>query len=136
MHILILGCGPLTELLLNSMSTDNHEFTIIGTDINCLNEVADEPRVTTILNLEPLMQDYLRLGGINRADAFLALSDDDHQNILTGQIAKHIFNVDRVICKLQRPTLQQLYSELGLEVVSPTLGILQDLNQFLQRQIP
>ena len=136
MHILILGCGPLTELLLNSMSTDNHEFTIIGTDINCLNEVADEPRVTTILNLEPSMQDYLQLGGINRADAFLALSDDDHQNILTGQIAKHIFNVDRVICKLQRPTLQQLYSELGLEVVSPTMGLLQDLNQSLQRQIP
>ena len=118
------------------MSMDNHEFTIIGTDINCLNDVADEPRVTTVLTLEPSMQDYLRLGDINRADVFLALSDDDHQNILNGQIAKHIFNVDRVICKLQRPTLQQLYSELGLEVVSPTLGILQDLNQFLQRQIP
>ena len=136
MHILILGCGPLTKLLLNSMSTDNHEFTIIGTNINCLNEVADEPRVTTVLNLEPSMQDYLRLGDINRADVFLALSDDDHQNILTGQIAKHIYNVDRVICKLQRPTLQQLYSELGLEVVSPTMGLLQDLNQSLQRQIP
>ena len=136
MHILILGCGPLTELLLNSMSTDNHEFTIIGTNINCLNEVADDPRVTTVLNLDPSMQDYLRLGDINRADVFLALSDDDHQNILTGQIAKHIFNVDRVICKLQRPTLQQLYSELDLEVVSPTLGLLQDLNQSLQRQIP
>ena len=136
MHILILGCGPLTKLLLNSMSTDNHEFTIIGTNINCLNEVADEPRVTTVLNVDPSMQDYLRLGNINRADVFLALSDDDHQNILTGQIAKHIFNVDRVICKLEHPPLQQLYSELELEVVSPTLGLLQDLNQSLQRKNP
>jgi len=136
MRILILGCSPLTDLLLNSMSTDDHQFTIIGTDINCLSEVADEPRVNTILNLEPWMQDYLRLGGIDRADAFLALSEDDHQNILASQIAKHIFNVDRVVCKLEHPALQQLYSELELEVISPTLGILQDLNQSLQRQIP
>ena len=133
---MILGCSPLTDLLLNSMSTDDHQFTIIGTDINCLSEVADEPRVNTILNLEPWMQDYLRLGGIDRADAFLALSEDDHQNILASQIAKHIFNVDRVVCKLEHPALQQLYSELELEVISPTLGILQDLNQSLQRQIP
>ena len=136
MRILILGCNLLTNLLLNSMSTDDNQLTIIGTDIHCLNEVADEPRVNTVLNLEPWMKDYLRLGGIDRADAFLALSEDDHQNILASQIAKHIFNVDRVVCKLEHPPLQQLYSELGLEVVSPTLGLLQGLNQSLERQIP
>lgn len=132
MRILILGCGPLTSLLLASPGSAEHQFTVLSDDMDCLNEVADEPRVTPMLILEPLMQDYLQLGGIDNADAFMALSEDEHQNILTCQIAKHIFNVGKVMCRLENPQLQKLYSELDLEVVSPTLDLLQDLNQVLQ----
>lgn len=132
MRILILGCGPLTSLLLASPGSAEHQFTVLSDDMDCLNEVADEPRVTPMLILEPLMQDYLQLGGIDNADAFMALSEDEHQNILTCQIAKHIFNVGKVVCRLENPQLQKLYSELDLELVSPTLDLLQDLNQVLQ----
>ena len=132
MRILIVGCGPLTTLLLASPDMAEHQFTILGDDMDCLNDVAEEPRVNTLLTLEPLMQDYLQLGGIDNADAFLALSEDEHQNILTSQIAKHIFNVGKVVCRLENPQLQQLYSELELEVVNPTLDLLQGLNQALQ----
>ena len=132
MRILILGCGPLTTLLLASPDSAEHQFTILSDDMDCLNEVADEPRVNTLLTLEPLMQDYLQLAGIDNADAFLALSEDEHQNILTSQIAKHIFNVSTVVCRVENPELQQLYSELELEVVNPTLDLLQTLNRTLQ----
>lgn len=132
MRILILGCGPLTRLLLASPGSAEHQFTILSDDMNCLNDVADEPRVNPVLTREPLMQDYLQLGGIDNADAFLALSEDEHQNILTCQIAKHIFNVGKVVCRLENPQLQKLYSELELEVVSPTLDLLQDLNKVLR----
>ena len=132
MRILILGCGSLTTLLLASPDSAEHEFTILSNDINCLNDVADEPRVNALLTVEPLMQDYLQLGGIDNADAFLALSEDEHQNILTSQIAKHIFNVGKVVCRLENPQLQKLYSELELEVVNPTQDLLQDLNRALQ----
>ena len=132
MRILILGCGPLTTLLLASPDSADHQFTILSDDIDCLNDLADEPRVNTLLTLEPLMQDYLQLGGIDNADAFLALSEDEHQNILASQIAKHIFNVGKVVCRLENPQLQQLYSELELEVINPTLDLLQDLNRTLQ----
>ena len=132
MRILILGCGPLTDLLLTSLDSDEHQFTVLGDDINCLSAVADEPRVNALLTVEPLMQDYLQLGGISRADAFLGLSDDEHQNILSCQIAKHIFNVEKVVCRLENLQLQQLYTELDLQVISPTLDLLQELNQSLQ----
>ena len=132
MRMLILGCGPLTTLLLASPDSAEHQFTILSDDMDCLNDVADEPRVNTLLTLEPLMQDYLQLAGIDNADAFLALSEDEHQNILTSQIAKHIFNVSTVVCRVENPELQQLYSELELEVVNPTLDLLKTLNRTLQ----
>ena len=132
MRILILGCGPLTTLLLASPGSNEHQFTILSDDIDCLNEVANEPAVNTLLTLEPLMQDYLQLGGIDTVDAFLALSEDEHQNILTSQIAKHIFNVQKVVCRLEDPELQRLYSEMDLEIVNPTLDLLQDITRTLQ----
>lgn len=132
MRILILGCGPLTTLLLGAPDSAEHQFTVLSGNIDCLNDLADEPRVNILVTLEPLMHDYLQLGGIDSADAFLALSDDEHQNILTAQIAKHIFNVGKVVCRLENPELQKFYLGLELEVVNPTLDLLQDLTRTLQ----
>ena len=129
MRIVILGCGPLISALLSSSEAEGHDVTVISDDADCLDNLAKEPRVTPVLTVEPLMQDYLQQAGIDNADVFLALTEDDHRNVLIAQIARHIFNVPKVMCRLENPQLQQLYSGLGLEVVSPTLGLLQDLNQ-------
>ncbi|PKB83191.1 MAG: hypothetical protein BZY88_02530 [SAR202 cluster bacterium Io17-Chloro-G9] len=130
MRIVILGCGPLIPTLLSSAEAEGHDVTVISDDSDCLdNLLTDEPRVTALLTVEPLMQDYLQQAGIDNADVFLALTEDDHRNVLIAQIARHIFNVPKVVCRLENPRLQQLYSSLDLEVVSPTLELLQDLNQ-------
>jgi Trk K+ transport system NAD-binding subunit len=76
------------------------------------------------------MQDYLLQGGIGVAELFLALSDDDHVNALVAQTARHIFNVPTVVCRLENPQLQQLYSGLGLKVVGVSvLDLFQDIRQ-------
>jgi trk system potassium uptake protein TrkA len=129
MRIVILGCGPLVSALLAANEAEGHEVTVISGDSDCLETLADEPRITVLLAVEPLMQDYLQQAGIDNADAFLALTEDDHRNVLLAQIARHIFNVPKVMCRLENLQLQELYSNLGLEVVSPTLELLQDLNQ-------
>ena len=129
MRILILGCGPLTSMLLSLNDVDVHDVTVISGDSDCLDSVANEHRVNIMLTSEPLMQDYLQQAGIDNADVFLALAEDDHRNILIAQIARHIFNVPRVVCRLENPRLRQLYASLDLEVVSPTLEMLQDLNK-------
>jgi trk system potassium uptake protein TrkA len=79
------------------------------------------------------MQDYLLQGGISASDAFLALSGDDHQNALAAQIARHIFNVPRVICYLVNPQLQVFYTGLGLDVIGSSFGLLQDIRQSMER---
>ncbi len=75
---------------------------------------------------EPLMQDYLQEGGIEITEIFLALSDDDHRNALFAQVAKHMFNVGKVICRLENSQLQELYSSLGLRVIGTSVSALYD----------
>ena len=133
MRIVILGCGPLISAFLSSGEAQGHDVTIISDDSDCLDTLAGAPRVTVLLAVEPLMQDYLQQAGIDNADIFLALTEDDHRNALIVQIAKHIFNVPKVVCRLENPELQALYSGLDLEVVSPTVELLQTLNQVFDR---
>ena len=80
-----------------------------------------------------MMQDYLQAGGIDTTDIFLALSDDDHQNALVAQIALYIFNVPNVVCHLNNPQLQILYSGLGMDVVGYSVGLLQDIRQVMEK---
>ena len=133
MQVLILGCNQLTTNLVPGLAEDDHQVTILSQDRRCLERVANEAAVKVILTSEPMMQDYLQEGGIDTAGVFLSLTANDHQNVLAAQIAQHIYNVPKVICHLNDPQLQILYSGLGLEVIGYSFGLLQDIRQVMDR---
>ena len=133
MQVLILGCNRLTTHLVPDLAQADYDVTVVSRDRQCLGQVANMPRVAVILATEPMMQDYLQAGGIDTTDIFLALSSDDHQNALVAQIALYIFNVPKVVCHLNDPQLQILYSGLGLDVVGYSLGLLQDIRQAMEK---
>ena len=133
MRVLILGCGRLTTTLVPDLAHNGVEITVLSRDRECLETLADIPGVDVVLTTEPTMQDYLQLAGVDTADIFLALSDDDHRNALTAQIARYIFNVPKVICHLENPQLQILYAGLGLDVVGYSIGLLQDIRQSIEK---
>ena len=133
MRVLILGCNQLTTNLVPDLVSAGFEVTVLGDDRECLGLVANEPQVQVILTTEPVMQDYLKQGGIDSVDIFLALSGDDHKNAMLAQIARHIFNVPKVICHLDNSQLQLLYSGLGLDVVGYSVGLMQDIRQVIDQ---
>ena len=132
MRVLIFGCNHLSSSLVGDLSDHGYEITVLGRERDCLESVATFPGVRVVLTAEPMMQDYLQEGGIDHADVFLAMSSDDHENILVAQIAKHIFNVPKVVCHLGSPQLQVMYAALGLDVVGYSFGLLQDVRQAIQ----
>ena len=40
---------------------------------------------------------------------------------MASQIAKEIFHVKKVVCRIYDPLRQKTYTELGLEAISPTI---------------
>jgi trk system potassium uptake protein TrkA len=65
-------------------------------------------------------EEMLRKAGIEDASAFIALTQGDNRNVMAAQIAKHIFKVPRVICRIYDPLRKDIYEQLGLESISPT----------------
>jgi trk system potassium uptake protein TrkA len=132
MRVLILGCNDLITNLALDLVEDNHEVTVLSDDVHCLEQLFSQPRIKVVLTSQPLMLDYLREGGIGAADAFLAMSDDDHQNVLAAQIAKHMFGVHHVACHLISPQLQSFYGGLDLNVIGRSSGLLQDVRDSIE----
>jgi len=132
MRVLIYGCNRLSTSLVADLAVKGNEITVLGAERDCLENVATHPGVRVVLTAEPMMQDYLQEGGIDHSDVFLAMSGDDHQNILVAQVAKHIYNVPKVVCHLGSPQLQVMYAALGLDVVGYSFGLLQDVRQAIQ----
>jgi Trk K+ transport system NAD-binding subunit len=132
MDAIIYGCGRLARLLAPYLVQSGYTVTALDANPTQLESVVAEPQVKGVLIADPMMHDYLQEAHVDTVELFIALSDDEHQNALVSQLAKHIYHVPLVVCRFDNPQLQQLYSGLGLKVVG--FSIL-DLFSDIQRAI-
>ena len=126
MRILILGCDKAGEYLANAMAHKGHQITIMDSDPALLNSLSRENGVEPVLTSESLMQD-LRGIDINNVEVFIALSDDDVRNAMAAQVARHIFHIQDVICRIGDPQRQKFYKDLGINAFSPTMTLVETI---------
>ena len=103
MRILILGCDTVGEQLAADLAKEDHQITVMDTDPDRLLRLPKEPHVDAVLASDSLIED-LRGVGINNIDVLLAISDNDNKNVLAAQVAKQIFQVPEVICRVGGPS--------------------------------
>ncbi|NIM07222.1 MAG: TrkA family potassium uptake protein [Armatimonadetes bacterium] len=129
MRVVILGCGRVGSLLANTMDKAGNEVTIIDENADSFWRLASDyggEKVTGI----GLDEDVLRVAGLDKADAFVAVTNGDNTNVMAGQIAQRRFKVPRVIVRLYDPIRAQTYRKFGLETICTSIigaGIINDL---------
>lgn len=119
MKIVIMGCGRVGAQLAGLLDSDGHQVTVLDTDAYSFRRLLPDFGGTALLG-NGLDQEVLKKAGIEQADAFVALTQGDNRNVMAAQVAKHIFNVPRVICRIYDPLRQEMYNTLGIEAFSPT----------------
>ncbi len=119
MKIIIMGCGRVGAQLAGSLDDDGHEVTILDNDAYSFRRLSPTFGGNALIG-NGIDQEALKRAGIEKADVFVALTQGDNRNVMATQIAKHIFNVPRAICRIYDPLRQELYNTLGIETFSPT----------------
>ncbi|MFC2021514.1 potassium channel family protein, partial [Chloroflexota bacterium] len=103
MKVIIMGCGRVGAWLARLLDADGHQVTVLDTDSYSFRRLKFPGLETefkgTALVGNGIDQEALKKAGIEEADVFFALTQGDNRNIMSTQIAKHIFNVPRVICR-------------------------------------
>ena len=131
MKIVIMGCGRVGAQLASLLDKEGHDVTILDIDAYSFRRLPPDFNGTALLG-NGIDEEALKRAGIEEADAFVVVTQGDNRNVMAAQIAKHIFNVPRVICRIYDPLRQELYSTLGLEAISPTTVFARILKEKLE----
>ena len=131
MKVVIMGCGRVGAQLAGLLDADVHEVTLLDTDAYSFRRLAPTFGGTALIG-NGIDEEALKRAGIEQADVFVALTQGDNRNVMATQIAKHIFNVPKAICRIYDPLRAEMYSTLGLEIISPTVVFAQLLKEKLE----
>jgi trk system potassium uptake protein TrkA len=127
-----MGCGRVGAELAAMLDQEGHEVMVLDVNPDAFRRLP--PEFTGQRHVgNGIDQEVLAKIGVAECDAFVAVTQGDNRNVMAAQMAKHIFGVNRVVCRIYDPIREELYHELGLETISPTKVGARLLKEALER---
>jgi trk system potassium uptake protein TrkA len=120
MRVVILGCGRVGAYLANMLAEEGHQVCVIDRKTASFKRLGEKFPGELVLGTG-IDEEVLRRAGIEQADAFVAVTNGDNTNVMAAQVAREIFGVQHVICRIYDPIRTEVYRELGLETFCPTI---------------
>ena len=120
MYVIIVGCGRVGAELAKLLSGEGHNVVIIDKKRSAFARLGDAFNGLT-LDGNGFDQALLKQAGIEKADAFCAVTNGDNTNLISAQVAKRIFSVPKVIARIYDPQRAHIYAALGMDIISGTV---------------
>ena len=117
MHIVIMGCGRVGSTLAHILEDREASIAIIDRDPDAFRRLGSSfkgERVTGI----GFDRGVLIQAGIERADAFAAVSSGDNSNVISARVVRETFGVQRVAARIYDPRRAEVYERLGIPTVA------------------
>ena len=121
MKVLIMGCGRVGSRLATMLDKEGHEVIILDTNGRAFRRLPSDFGGKKHVG-NGIDMDILEQVGAREADAFVASTQGDNRNVMATQMAKHLFNIPRTLCRIYDPIREEIYNEMGLETISPTVA--------------
>jgi trk system potassium uptake protein TrkA len=132
MHIVIMGCGRVGSTLAHILEDQGHSVAVIDQDAEAFRKLRPGfhgSKVTGVgFDREVLVQ-----AGIEKADAFAAVSSGDNSNVIAARVARESFGVQRVAARIYDPRRAEVYQRLGIPTVATVRWT---ADQMLRRLLP
>ncbi len=122
MKVLIVGCGRLGSRLARDFAARGQSVSVVDSQPEAFTRLPDDFPGQVVLGTG-IDEDVLKSAGIETADAFVAVTDDDNTNIMAAQIARTLYRVPQVIVRIYDPERAEVYRGLGLNVLCPTISV-------------
>ena len=117
MHVVIMGCGRVGSTLAHNLESRGHSVAVIDQHADAFRRLRPDFGGITVTGVG-FDRDVLREAGIERADAFAAVSSGDNSNIISARLARETFGVARVAARIYDPRRAQVYERLGIPTVA------------------
>ena len=122
-HILIVGCTELGAAVAGALADQGNTVHMLDTEPVSFDRLPqarlDERRIVPFVG-DGTSQEDLMKAGVLGMNVFMALTSHDTTNILAAQLAKHEYQVEVVVCRVDDADLQKMYNDLGLIAIGAT----------------
>lgn len=128
MKVIILGCGRVGSTLARSMYKDGHNITVIDLLSESFRRLGSKFKGQRVVG-NGVDEDVLKRAGIETCDLFVAVTQGDNRNIMAAQIAQTVYNVPKVITRINDPIRADAYREHGIVTICGTTimaGLIRD----------
>ncbi|BAX98263.1 Trk system potassium uptake protein CeoB [Mycobacteroides stephanolepidis] len=112
-----MGCGRVGAALAGGLARIGHEVAIIDKEASAFNRLSPEFTGERIVGMG-FDRDVLLRAGIERAQAFAAVSSGDNSNIISARAARETFGVERVVARIYDAKRAAVYERLGIPTVA------------------
>lgn len=127
-----MGCGRVGSTLARSLEDRNHTVSVIDGNPDAFRRLGPSFNGTKVTGYG-FDQAVLTEAGIQRAEAFAAVSSGDNSNIIAARVARETFGIQQVVARIYDPGRAEVYQRLGITTVA-TVSWTAD--QVLRRILP
>jgi len=114
MYVIVAGGGKVGFHLARLLLAAKHEVLVIESDRTRYHALAGTMGENVLLG-DASDSGVLKRAGANRAEVVVACTGDDEDNLITCQMAKHLFMVSRAIARVNDPGNEELFRALGVD---------------------
>jgi len=131
-HVVIMGCGRVGSTLARALEDRNHTVAVIDTNPDSFRRLGPEFNGQKVTGVG-FDRSVLSKAGIQRADAFAAVSSGDNSNIIAARVARETFGLQQVVARIYDPGRAEVYQRLGITTVATVRWT---ADQVLRRLLP
>jgi trk system potassium uptake protein TrkA len=117
MHVVIGGFGRVGRFLAHMLENEGHTVAVIDRNQSVFEEYDGDLKGRRLAG-EVFDRTTLIKAGIERADAFAAVTSGDNSNIVSARVARQRFNVPTVVARIFDPRRADIYERLGIPTIS------------------
>ena len=127
-----MGCGRVGSSLAIELESAGHSVSVIDQARVSFRRLGPNFKGHTVTGMG-FDRDTLLEAGIEKADAFAAVSNGDNSNILAARVARETYKVANVVARIYDPGRAEIYQRLGIPTVATVLWT---TDQILRRIVP
>jgi len=127
-----MGCGRVGSTIAHILEDQGHSVAMIDQDPDAFRKLRPGFKGIKITGIG-FDRDVLIEAGVERADAFAAVSSGDNSNVIAARVVRESFGVNRVVARIYDPRRAEVYQRLGIPTVATVRWT---ADQMLRRLLP
>ncbi len=132
MYIVVVGGGRVGYYLAKALLDEEHEVIVIEKNAAVAATLIEDFGSICIRG-DGCETTLLGEVGTSRAGMLIAVTGDDEDNLVTCQVAKHLFQVPRTIARIRNPRNEMIFKKLGIDVTINNTNI---ILENIEEQVP